>query len=141
MAIEKLDYKVQITTLLVKLQTEAAKMNPDAKHNSGRLIGEAYFWDTVEALAKKQSATTWEGLEALGITLSRDEEPGNYDVDSSPSFDVTCKISNPRQKFDEEKLAKALQRKYKIPIPVTKEMVANAKVDGSKTMTWRITEK
>jgi hypothetical protein len=137
-----LAYKTEIAKLLSSLGMKAVEKNPDMKNNTGRAIGEAYFWDEVQALAKAKSDEAWERLETMGMVVEDDPEPGDYDIGSSPHFAVTCKVSKPRKKFDEQAAAKAINKKWKdVPIPAVRQIFEQSKLPSTKTKTYNISEK
>lgn len=135
-------YKVEITKLLSNLQDKAMQVNPDSKHNTGRSIGDAYFWDEVVKFAKGKSDQAWERLEMQGISLDDKANPGDHALGVSPSFTVNCKVSEPRRAFSLGEAAQLLNKsKFKIPIPLATELLERAKIPGKSTLTYSIAER
>lgn len=120
---------------------DTVRESPDSQHNSGRLLAFVYFWDTAAAIAKGRSAKAWEALTANKLIDEKERDPGEYDLTESPHFLCTLKVSEKVRRFDPQVLAEALLKKYKVPIPITKQMVEAAKVPSKSTNTYRIVEK
>ncbi len=137
-----LAYATEITRQLYRLQELVAQSNPDGKHNTGRMIGEAYFWDTVEKLAKAKSDSAWDRLASMGVALDEDADPGNHVIGNSPHFVVECSVSQPRKAFNIDVAAENINKTWpKVPIPAVKLVLDQAKIGGSKVKTYKIVEK
>lgn len=133
-------YRTKIAAALGKLEQSVA--NPDAKSNTGTFIGEAFLWDEVVREAKRRSDRAWDKLEEQGvISGTASLPPGEHVLGSSPSFSVTAKVSEPVRRFDPDHLAQALKKKYKVPEPITKELVEQAKQPSKSTVTLNILER
>ena len=138
-----MSYKVDIVKALSRLGTNGT-VNPDAKHNQGRLLGEAYMWDEVEAYAKGKSEAAWKALEKEGITPAKDtvEPSTENEFGFSPSFVGVVKATKRVERFDPETFANALSRsKYKVPVSYTKEALDDAKVPGNPKVSYKIIER
>ena len=116
-------------------------VNPDAAHNFGRSIGEAFIWDTIAYYAKKKSENLWEALEDQGFFDVEGLGAGQHLLTESPHFVLNAKISNPVKRFNERKLAEVLLKTYKVPFPITIEMVDQAKVETKPSVTLSISER
>jgi hypothetical protein len=136
----EMSYKTEIVKAISKFN---GVKNPDAKHNTGRLLGEAYFWDEMAKYAKAQAEGKWATLTREGIIPEkRSLDPGEQEVASSPSFAVIAKVTQPVKRFDVDELAKLMrQSKYKVPESTTKELVDLAKVPTSPMVTMRVVER
>jgi hypothetical protein len=109
-------------------------VNPDKQSNVGKYLGEAFFWDTIESLAKKRSEQAWSAMESDGIWTPDEAAPGDYVLNGSPSFELRQKISEPVRRFSSEELAVLMRdSKYKVPVPITLELVNKAKVPGKSS--------
>lgn len=115
---------------------------PDSKHNTGRLLAKAYFWDSVTKYARGQSEAAWDVLEKEKIIDLENLGQGDHVLAESPSLTVTAKISAPVRRFNADRLAELLsQSKFKVPLPVAKQFVEQAKVAGNPTKTLAVIEK
>lgn len=138
-----MSYKVAIVKALSKLGMNGTE-NPDAKHNQGRMIGEAFLWDEVAAYAKSKSDAAWEVLEKEGLAPTKDEvEPSTErEFAFSPSFVGVVKTSKPIKRFDADVFAAALSKgKYHVPVSYTKEALNDARVDGKPRTEFKIIER
>ena len=103
---------------LDRLPTLNGTRNPDQQHNVGALIGDAYFWDTVQDLAASKSRSAWSTLEKEGFIQNKDdirnEVDGEKTLVHSPSFAVIAKVSNPRASFDKDAFITLVSSKFKI---------------------------
>ena len=115
--------------------------NPDTS-NLGSYLGEAFMWDYIESYAKKQSDTVYNKMEKEGLydldTLAHDQE---HVVLQGKLFTLTCRVSQPVKRFNPDALALAMNKKYKIPLPVAKQMIEDAKLPTKPTRTLKIIEK
>lgn len=142
-----MSFQMEITKALNKLSDLIAKKNPDADvKNSphGSLVGTAYFWTKVENYAKAKKEEAWEALEKSGVSSDtwKDAAAGTYMMLDSPSFTVQVKVSNPIKRFNAGYLGEQLLRsKYKVPLPVTRELVDAAKLETKGSVTKIIIEK
>lgn len=136
----EISYKAAIHKLLSSLKDTCDKLNPEAKSNTGSIVGRAFFWDEFAAYAKKQSDLAWEAIEAEEI-IKKVETSGTHTLHESRSFIITDKVSEPRKTFQENVLAAALKKKYKVPEPITRELVGKAKIPGKATHTLSILER
>jgi hypothetical protein len=138
-----MSYKVAIAKALSRLGMNGT-INPDEKHNQGRLLGEAYLWDSVMAYAKAKSEAAWKVLEKEGIlpdesTLS---EGGEVEFGFSPSFVGTVKATQPVKRFSGEALAVLLAKsRWKVPTSASKEMINEAKVPTKPMVMYKIIER
>lgn len=124
-------YTATVFNEVAKLFDKLDKLNPDTKSNTGRLIGRAFIWDAIAKHAKGQSEAAWKTLESEEI-IEYVESQGEHTLATSPHFTVIDKVSAPRKAFKPEVLAQELNKKYKVPVPVVKDLVERAKVPGEK---------
>jgi hypothetical protein len=117
--------------------------NPDAKHNQGALIGQAFLWDEIERYAKAQSDATWKKMEVEGIIPDLSTlDTGDHELAYSPSFTIHASVSQPVKRFKQEELAQLLAKsKYKVPISVTAELCDQAKLPGNPQRKLKIIER
>lgn len=137
-----LKFQAKITKHLNKLADFCDKENPDTQHNVGKQLGVVYFWTMVEKLAKAKKEDAWKYL--INEKIIEDVssyDPGEYSLAESPNFYAQAKLSNPVNRFDPEVLAEALNKKYKVPKPITKELVEQAKVPTKSTVTKSVVER
>lgn len=113
------------------------------KGNTDRYFARYFFWVIVEKYAKAQKETAFETLvkEELIEKNHRALPEGEHTIGTSPGFFVSDKVSKPRRSFDDQVLAQLLKKKYKVPLPVTKELVEEAKVEGKPTHTITVVER
>lgn len=138
-----MSYEVDIIKALSKLGSNGT-INPDQKHNQGRLLGEAFMWDAVEKYAKGKSEAAWKALEKEGICPEKStvEPSTESEFGFSPSFVGVVKASKPVEKFDPETFAGILNRgKYRVPVSYTKEALSDAKVPGNPKVSYKIIER
>jgi hypothetical protein len=138
----KTSVAARLTIELNKIAQFIEKNNPDSTHNTGRMIGQAYLWDIVESIAKKHSNSIWDRLEKDGV-ISRDNlDPGAHELADTPHFVLSAKVTNPVRRFDDDEMAHLLKKsKYKVPEPITKQFIDQAKIPKKSTVTMTITEK
>lgn len=135
-------FQQEIVKHLNKLADVCAAKNPDTKHNTGRQLGVVYFWTMIEKYAKGKKEEAWSYLATEKIIAEvKGLDPGEYSLAESPSFFAQAKVSEKVKRFDAEVLAEALYKKYKVPKPVTKELVEQAKVPSSSTVTKSVVER
>lgn len=136
-----ISYLAQILQELNTIGT-AKLVPPDHKHNIGRLLGEAFLWDSVWTFAEAKSKQLWKGIEAEKIIDTSDLLPGAHTLTTSPSFAVTANISNPVKRFSPHELAKKLSNsKYKVPVHYTIGLCEQSKVPGNSNKTIKVVEK
>lgn len=138
-----MSYKVDIVKFLTKLGSNGTA-NPDAKHNQGRMLGEAYMWDEVERYAKSKSEAAWKVLEKEGILPDADtlEEGAEQEFGFSPSFVGVVKTTRPVRRFSGEALAVLLAKsKWKVPTSAAKEMIDDAKLPTKPMTSYKIIER
>lgn len=125
-----------VTKHLNKIADVCETHNPDAKHNVGRGLGVVFFWTAVEKYAKAKKDEAWDALAKEDtIPVTNKLNPGEYMLAESPHFYASVKISNPIKRFDGDVLADALFSKYKVPKPMAKELIDQAKVPTSSSAT------
>jgi hypothetical protein len=137
-----MSYETDIIKALSKMGKNGTE-NPDAKSNTGRLLGEAFLWDRIEAYARNRSEAAWAALEKEGIVEDTAKlTPGDHQLAQSPSFAVFAKVTNPVKRFSQGELATLLAKsKYKVPISTTKEMCDLAKVPTKPMVSLKVVER
>jgi hypothetical protein len=113
------------------------------KGNSDRMFARYFFWTVIERYAKAQKETAFNAL-LEGELVEKDHRAlpkGDHTIGTSPGFFILDKVSAPRKTFDDSVLAQSLKKKYKVPLPVTKELVEAAKIEGNPTHTIAIVER
>ena len=132
-------YLTKIVSALNRLGQNGTA-NPDGTHNTGSMLGEAYLWDAVEAFAKGRSKKAWEALENEGVIIPPDVT-GEHALATSPHFVCSAKVTNPVRRFNADELAKLLKKQYKIPEPVSKALIEQAKVGTKPAVSYSIMER
>jgi hypothetical protein len=137
-----MSYETDIIKTLAKMGKNGT-INPDAKHNTGALLGEAYMWDRIEAYAKNRSEAAWNAMAKEGLIPDKKTlDPGDHQLSQSPSFAVFARVTNPVKRFSGDELATLLAKsKYKVPVSTTKELIDRAKVPGNPMRTMKIIER
>jgi hypothetical protein len=137
-----MSYETDIIKTLAKMGKNGT-INPDAKHNTGSLLGEAFMWDRIEAYAKNRSEAAWAALSKEGLIPDKKSlDPGDHQLVESPSFAVFARVTNPVKRFSGDELATLLAKsKYKVPVSTTKELIDQAKVPTSSMVTMKIVER
>ena len=137
-----MSYETDIIKTLAKMGKNGT-INPDAKHNTGSLLGEAFMWDRIEAYAKNRSEAAWAALSKEGLIPDKKSlDPGDHQLVESPSFAVFARVTNPVKRFSGDELAILLAKsKYRVPISTTKELIDQAKVPTSSMVTMKIVER
>lgn len=131
-------YQARIISALNKLGHNGTA-NPD-KSNTGSLLGEAFLWDEIVRFAKARSDSAWSKLEAEGL-IEAPTGTGEHALLTSSNFVCTAKVSNPVKRFSADTLALMLKKQYKIPEPVSKLMIEEAKQPTRPNVTYSIIEK
>lgn len=133
--------QAQIHTEIGRFVNEIMARHPDAKHNKGKSILEAYVWDEMQSFAKGKSDAVWERMEKTGV-YEKPTEAGKYECGESPHFVIKATVSEPVKRFNEEALAKVMEAsEYKIPPHKTKEFVGSAKIPGNPMTRLSIVER
>lgn len=132
---------------IIKALTAAvAKLvNPDAKHNQGKSLGEAFMWGVIADYAAKQEEAAWKRLVNEDIVPDKEamslEGAGDYEKAHSPRFTVKVKVSAPVRRFNPEALADAMRRsKFKVPVSFMAEQVEKAKKPTKAQVSYKIVE-
>jgi hypothetical protein len=137
-----MSYETDIIKSLAKFGSNSTA-NPDAKHNQGRLLGEAFLWDRIEAYARNRSEAAWNALEKNGLVPNKKSlDPGDHQLTESPSFAVFARVTHPVKRFSGDELATLLAKsKYKVPVSTTKELIDQAKVPTNPMVTMKVVER
>jgi hypothetical protein len=131
----------QIHGEIARLVQAIMSNHPDAKHNAGKSILEAFIWDEIQGLAKGRSDSVWERMEKSGI-YEKPLKPGKYECGESPSFVIRASVSEPVKRFQEDELARVLEAStYKIPPHISKGFIGAAKVPGNSQVRVKIEER
>lgn len=135
-------FQAEITKHLNKIADLCEKKNPDQMHNTGRQLGLVFFWTMIEKFAEAKKKDAWKYLaDNEVIEDCSNYDPGEYSLAESPHFFAKAKISQPVKRFDADTLALALNKKYKVPVPIAKEMIEQAKVPSKSTVTKSVVER
>jgi Icc-related predicted phosphoesterase len=134
-------FTAEIHKEITKLFERIEKKNPDLTSNTGNLIGRAHIWDQIQSYAKKQSDVAWEALEKEDIVNSKGLTSGEHTLAESPHFFIVANVTKPYKKFSPDVLAESLKKKYRVPLPVTKELIEQAKVDDKPRTSLKIVER
>jgi|SRR5882762_1470256 len=134
-------YLAKIIARMNMLTIALIELNPDAKHNTGRLIGEHFMWDQIAKYAKAMSDKTWKELEDQHEIDTEDLVQGDHLLVQVPHFVITASASAPVKRFNGGKFVADLKEKYKIPEIVTKELLDKAKVGTKSSVTIKVVEK
>lgn len=135
-------FLTKIVAAVNGLFNEIIPTNPDNKHNAGRFLAAAYFWDAVQSIAKGRADKAWKALEANKLIEEKERDPGEYELATSPHFICALKVSEKVNRFSADALAKALSTsKYKVPVPIARQYIEAAKIPSKSTNTYRIVEK
>jgi len=134
-------YLARVVKALGKLGTGETE-NPDAKHNTGRTLGEYFMWNEVRKYAEARADAAYERLVTSGqIEDTKTLPPGNHVLAKSPHFALTVSVSAPVRRFNGQELAKLLfKSKYKVPTAWTAEALEQAKVGTSPQVKRAISE-
>jgi hypothetical protein len=137
-----MSYETDIIKALSKMGKNGT-VNPDAKSNTGRLLGEAFMWDRIEAYAAQRSEAAWAALEKEELVPNKKTlSPGDHQLAQSPSFAIFARVTQPVKRFSADQLAQLLfESKYKVPISTTKELVDHAKVPTTPMVSMKVVER
>jgi len=137
-----MSYETDIVKFLSKLGKNGTE-NPDAKSNTGRLLGEAFMWDKVASYAEARSKAAWEMLAREELVPDKKTlSPGDHQLAQSPSFAIFARVTQPVKRFSGDALAESLAKsKYRVPISTTKELIDQAKVPGVSMVTMKVVER
>jgi hypothetical protein len=137
-----MSYESEISRALGRLGKNGTE-NPDAKHNTGKLIGEAFLWERVAKFAENKAKAVWTAMEKEGlIPDKRTLDPGDHELAYSPSFTVIAKATQPVKRFDPDEMANLMAKsKYKVPVSTTKEFLEMAKVPTKPVVSMKIVER
>ncbi len=140
--------KAPVVGIAAQIHGEVAKLvqgimqrHPDAKHNQGKSILEAFIWDEIQGLAKGRSDQVWDRMESTGI-YDKPTKIGKHECGESPHFIIKASVSEPVKRFSEEELARVLEAsQFKVPPHMTKGFVGAAKVPGSSQVRVKVEER
>jgi hypothetical protein len=137
-----MSYEADIIKTLAKMGKNGT-INPDAKHNTGSLLGEAFMWDRVEAYARNRSEAAWAALSKEGLIPDKKTlDPGDHQLAQSPNFAVFARVTHPVKRFSGDELAILLAKsKYKVPVSTTKEFIDQAKVPTNSMVSLKVVER
>lgn len=138
-----MSYETDIIRQLAKLGKSNGTANPDAKHNTGSLLGEAFMWDHVRRYAENRCDAAWKAMEKEGLIPDKTTlDPGDHQITESPSFAIFARVTQPVKRFSGEELAILLAKsKYKVPVSTTKELIDQAKVPSKSIVTMKVVER
>lgn len=137
-----MSFQAEIVKHLNKIADVCDKKNPDQKHNTGRQLGLVFFWSMIEKYAEAKKKDAWSYLVDNGVIEDTSTyDPGDYSLAESPHFCATAKVSKPVKRFDGEYLAQQLNKRYKVPVPVAKEMIEEAKLPTKSMVTKAVVER
>lgn len=135
-------FEALITKELLGFVAKLMDKHPDAKHNVGRAIGNTFVWDKIASISKKMSDACWKDFENEGIVPKKELDPGLHNLAESPHFSIIAKVTLPVHRFNADKLVGILHdSKYKIPLPVAKMFIEDAKQAGKSSVMLDIAEK
>lgn len=136
-------FEARIVQATLAMHAALMKDAPDTKHNVGHTLAQALIWDTIQSMAKKNSDALWKSLEVDGhIPASETLAPGDHAPLDTPHFVVTAKATLPVKRFSPDQLAQDLYKsKYKVPLPIAKQMIDEAKKSTKSTVIWNINER
>jgi len=131
----------QIHIELMKLVQTIANRHPDARHNVGKVLIEAFIYDEIQKYAKGLSDKVWDRMEKTGL-YERPSKPGKYEISESPHLVLRASVSEPIKRLSEDELARVLEAsEYKIPPHKTKGFVGAAKIPGNSAVRASIVER
>lgn len=137
-----MSYETDIIKTLAKMGKNGT-INPDAKHNTGSMLGEAFMWDRIEAYARNRSEAAWAVLAKEGLIPDKKTlDPGDHQLAQSPNFAVFARVTQPVRRFSGDELANLLAKsRYKVPVSTTKELIDQAKMPTNSMVTLKIVER
>jgi len=137
-----MSFETDIIKTLAKMGKNGT-INPDAKHNTGSLLGEAFMWDRIEAYAKNRSEAAWNAMAKEGLIPDKTTlDPGDHQLSQSPNFAVFARVTHPVKRFSGDELAVLLAKsKYKVPVSTTKELIDQAKVPTKSVVSMKVVER
>ena len=112
---------------------------PD-RSNLGRSFAMLFVWKKIEQIAAKK----YEELLKKLISEKQLNDPqaltfaGNHVLGESGKYAVQVNVSVPRREFNVDWLAQRMEKDYKVPISITRQLVEEAKRPGN-TQVRRIT--
>jgi hypothetical protein len=138
-----MSYHADIIKALSKFGNTNGTVNPDGKHNTGRMLGEAFMWEQVAKYAEGRADAVWAEMLAEGIVPKKENlKEGEQEIAYSPNFVVIGKVTAPVKRFNGEELAQMLAKsKYRVPMSTTKEMIDKAKVPTNPMRSLKVIER
>lgn len=137
-------YRTDIIKAIDRLEKNGTAPSNYDKSNTGTLMASVFLWKTVMTIATNYHKLALERLQAATEEEAslRERDVGEYVVAQSPKFTFMASLSNPAQLFSPDDLVSALNKsKYKIPAPIAREFINNAKKPGKKKLTLSVAEK
>jgi hypothetical protein len=133
-----ISFKAQVLSEISKL--DRTIQSPDTT-NKGALLARAFMWDEIASFAKKQSDSAWKELEDAGF-IGHPDEQGTHVIATTPKFSCVVQVSNPVKRFSADELQKIMKRsKFKVPEPVMREYIDQAKVGTKPAIKYTISER
>jgi hypothetical protein len=129
-------FMIAVTKVLSQLSNLAGP-----KDNVGAMLANAFRWDAAESMCKARATAAWDELEKQGIVNKDGLSPGAHVLADSPSFAVTANVTQPVKRFNADKMADLMVKKFKCSRADALQMVEDAKKEGNSTVRLNIVEK
>lgn len=133
-------YQVRLAAFMSNIG-KTKDTTPPNKTNVEGMLGIAYMWDFIEAYAAGKSKNAWKELEENNLIMTEELEPGEYVLNESPNFICQANVTEKVRRFVPDVLVKALNKKYKVPLPVAAKMIEEAKVPTKSQVKLKIVER
>ena len=104
------------------------------KGNVAKRYAKALMWKIIADLATKRYEHERDLLIGEGLIDNPKDfsDPGIYQIGKSGDFEITVNVSQHFRMFSPDVLATRLQKEYKVPAPIVKKMIEEAKVPGPR---------
>jgi hypothetical protein len=131
----------QIHGEIAKLVQNIMSRHPDARHNVGKSILEAFVWDEIQKLSKGRSDSVWERMEKTGV-YEKPLSVGRHECGESPHLLIKATVSEPIKRFNEDELLRVMEAsEFKVPPHKMKGFVGAAKIPGNPMVRLIIVER
>jgi hypothetical protein len=111
-------YSTEINKALARLGTTNGTKNPDERHNTGALLGDAYLWQQVSDYADTKLKSSKAALEANGIVPNKEalRSAGRSEaiIAESPTFAFVAKVAKPQERFNRDEFITRVAKKFKL---------------------------
>ena len=130
------------TMLKVSAEMLDARSKRTKYGNKDALLAEMFLWDEIASYAKKYADSLWDQAKADGVYSTEGLDAGQHTLVEDRSFYMALTLTKPIKRLDEQALIMALKAsKFKVPEPIAKMFIENAKLPTKGQERLKIVER